>query len=202
MNCLVVAAVERARDPRQREATPRGRTDAERRPVGDRARRADTPRFNRIGVEDEASNTLFYWVILHRRRSDTCGHRLWAEVVSYLEHGIAKQSTPLAAMVEGTLSEVSGLDLPRPSRAALSRAVSKDIEFTAPLRDLLLQQSVAVGCTHPEQEADAVFHTVMGSLRCQVAAATQPSPGEVEYRRSFCLKVIDQQVPASRLTRH
>jgi len=206
MNSRVAAAVERALDPRQREATQEvERILAAALVVIERVA-PDPPRVSDIVVEAGTSNAAFYRYFSSKDELILAViERGVGMVVSYLEHEIAKEPTPLAAVarwIEGALAQVSDPHLTRMSRASLSQlSVLKDIEIAVPLRQLLLQQIVAVGCSDPEQATDAVFATVMGTLRRHVAATSQPGPGEVEYLVSFCLKAIDPQVPVSTVAR-
>ena len=206
MNSRVAAAVERALDPRQREATQEVERILEAALVVIERVAPDPPRVTDIVAEAGTSNAAFYRYFPSKDDLVLAViERGVGMVVSYLEHEMAKEPTPLAAVarwIEGALAQVSDAHLTRMSRASLSQlTVLKDIEITVPLRQLLLQQIVAVGCTDPEHAADAVFATVMGTLRRHVATVTQPSPGEVEYLVSFCLKAIDPQVPASTVAR-
>lgn len=206
MNSRVAAAVERALDPRQREATQEVERILDAALVVIERVAPDPPRVNDIVVEAGTSNAAFYRYFSSKDDLILAViERGVGMVVSYLEHEMAKEPTPLAAVarwIEGALAQVSDPHLTRMSRAALSQlTVHKDNELTQPLRLLLLQQIVAVGCTDPEHAADAVFATVMGTLRRHLSAATQASPGEVEYLGSFCLKAIDPQVPASTAAR-
>lgn len=198
--------MERALDPRQREATQEVERILDAALVVIERAAPDAPRVSDIVVEAGTSNAAFYRYFSSKDDLILAViERGVGMVVSYLEHEMAKEPTPLAAVarwIEGALAQVSDPHLTRMSRAALSQlAVHKDIEITEPLRQLLLQQIVAAGCTEPEHAADAVFATVLETLRRHVAAATQPRPAEVEYLASFCLKAIDPQVPASTVAR-
>jgi len=198
--------VERALDPRQREATQEVERILEAALVVIERVAPDPPRVTDIVAEAGTSNAAFYRYFPSKDDLILAViERGVGMVVSYLEHEMAKEPTPLTAVarwIEGALAQVSDAHLTRMSRASLSQlTVLKDIEIAVPLRQLLLQQIVAVGCTDPEHAADAVFATVMGTLRRHVATVTQPSPGEVEYLVSFCLKAIDPQVPASTVAR-
>ena len=206
MNSRVAAAVERALDPRQREAIQEVERILEAALVVIERVAPDPPRVSDIVVEAGTSNAAFYRYFSSKDDLILAViERGVGMVVSYLEHEMAKELTPLDAVarwIEGALVQVSDPHLTRMSRAVLSHlTVHKDIEISEPLRQLLLQQIIAVGCTDPAHAADAVFATVMGTLRRHVAAATQPGPGEVDYLASFCLKAIDPQVPASAVAR-
>jgi AcrR family transcriptional regulator len=202
MNSRVAAAVERALDPRQREAIEEVERILDAALVVMERVAPAPPRVSEIVAQAGTSNAAFYRYF--SGKDDlilAVMERGVGLVASYLEHEMATEPTPLAAVarwIEGALAQVSDPHLTRMSRAAISQLTAhKDSEITEPLRQLLLQQIMAVGCADPQQAADAVFAAVIGTLRRHVAAASQPAPDEVEYLVSFCLKAIDPQVPAS-----
>ncbi|MGV0793525.1 TetR/AcrR family transcriptional regulator [Mycolicibacterium sp. XJ1819] len=206
MNSRVAAAVDRALDLRQREATEEVERILEAALVVMERVAPAAPRVSDIVEQAGTSNAAFYRYF--SGKDDlilAVMERGIGLVASYLEHQMAKESTPLTAVarwIEGTLAQVSDPHLTSMSRAVMTHFTAhKDNEIAAPLRDLLVEQIIAAGCAEPEHAADAVYATVLGTLRRHVEAATQPTQREADYLVSFCLKAIDPDVPASEVAR-
>jgi AcrR family transcriptional regulator len=206
MNSRVAAAVERALDLRQREATEEVERILESALVVMERVAPAPPRVSDIVEQAGTSNAAFYRYF--SGKDDlilAVMERGIGLVASYLEHQMEKEPTPMAAVaawIEGTLAQISDPRLTSMSRAVVTHlAAHKDTEVAEPLRELLFEHVVAADCPAPEHAADAVFATVMGTLRRHVAAATQPTQPEIDYLVSFCLKAIDPAVPTSKVTR-
>lgn len=206
MNSRVAAAVERALDERQREATQEVERILEAALVVMERVAPAPPRVSDIVEEAGTSNAAFYRYFSGKDDLILAVMERGIHLVaSYLEHEMAKEPTPLAAVarwIEGALAQVSDPRLTRMSRAVLTHFTAhKDDEVAQPLRALLFEQIVAAGCTNPEHATEAVSATVLGTLRRHVAATTQPTPEEVGYLVAFCLKAIDPDVPDSQVAR-
>jgi AcrR family transcriptional regulator len=203
MSSRVAAAVERALDLRQREATEEVERILDAALVVMERVAPAPPRVSDIVVQAGTSNAAFYRYF--SGKDDlilAVVERGVGLVASYLEHEMAKEPTPLAAVarwIEGALAQVGDPDLTSMTRAAMSQLTAhKDAEISEPLHQLLLRQVIAAGCADPQRAADAVYAVVTATLRRHVAEASQPAPGEVDYLVSFCLKAIDPEVPASK----
>ncbi|EKF21597.1 bacterial regulatory s, tetR family protein [Mycolicibacterium hassiacum DSM 44199] len=202
MTSRVAAAVARALDARQREATEEVERILRAALVVMERVSPAPPRVSDIVAEAGTSNAAFYryfsgkddliLAVLERGVS---------LVASYLEHEMAKETTPLAAVarwIEGTLAQIGEAQLMNVTRAAINQFTpSRDNEITQPLRRLLEEQVAAAGCDNPELATDAVFATVLGTLRRHVEEATRPTPAEVDHLVRFCLTAIDPEVTPS-----
>ncbi|GAB2982854.1 TetR/AcrR family transcriptional regulator [Amycolatopsis acidiphila] len=200
MTSRVAAAVERALDGRQREATEeveRILTAAV--TVMERVAPA-APRVSDIVAEAGTSNKAFYRYF--SGKDDlilAVMERGVAIVASYLEHQMAKEGDParkVARWVEGVLAQVGKPKLTRASRAVTTQLAATaesrvaDVQITQPLRELLLSAIEPLGGADPERDTDAVFATVVATLRRHLALDSQPEPGDVEHLVSFCVKGI------------
>jgi AcrR family transcriptional regulator len=202
MASRVTAAVERALDARQREATEEVERILQAALVVMERVAPAPPRVSDIVEEAGTSNAAFYRYF--SGKDDlilAVMERGVGLAASYIEHEMTKEPTALAAIacwVEGALAQVSDPRLINMSRAVITHFTShKENEIAEPLRRPLLNQIVAAGCRHPQMATDAVFAAVLGTLRKHVEAATQPTPAEVRYLTSFCLKAVDPDVPGS-----
>jgi AcrR family transcriptional regulator len=200
MNSLVAAAVGRALDERQREATEEvERILAAAVQVMERAAPAP-PRVSDIVAQAGTSNKAFYRYF--GGKDDlilAVMERGVAMVASYLEHQMAKEDDParkVARWIEGALAQVSEPRLTRASRAVTAqlaasaqwRAVEEQI--TQPLHDLLLAPITALGSADPARDAAAVFAVVFGTMRRYLALETYPERGDADHLVSFCLQGI------------
>lgn len=195
MSSRVTAAVERALDDRQREASEEvERILAAAVRVMERVA-PEPPRVSDIVAEAGSSNKAFYRyfagkddLILAVMESGV------AIVVSYLQHQMAKESRPedkIARWIEGTLAQVADPHLISMTRAAagqMSAAGKADEEIMRPLRDLLTQPVAALGRADPERDADAVFLCTAATMRRYVGSTDRPGPEDIEHLVRFCLR--------------
>lgn len=195
MTDRVSAAVGRALDERQREATE----EVERilaAAVRVMARVSpQAPRVSDIVAEAGSSNKAFYRYFAGKDDLILAVlERGIALNVSYLEHQMAKESEPsrkIARWVEGCLAQVSD-----PALISLSRAVgdqvaaggASDATVMQPMRDLLLEPILALPRTDPERDTNAVFRFTSGMMRHFVDAGVQPGRDDVDHLVRFCLR--------------
>src|ERR1700735_2915228 len=151
----VTAAVERALDDRQREATEEvERILAAAVRVMERVA-PDPPRVSDIVAEAGSSNKAFYRYFAGKDDLILAVmERGVGIVVSYLQHQMAKETEPadkVARWIEGTLAQVAQPDLIRKSRAAAGQMAAGanwrtvDEEMMWPMRDLLTDPVAALG---------------------------------------------------------
>jgi AcrR family transcriptional regulator len=156
-NSRVTAAVERALDDRQREATEEvERILAAAVRVMERVA-PEPPRVSDIVAEAGSSNKAFYRYFAGKDDVILAVmERGVAIVVSYLRHQMAKERTPAAKVrrwVEGTLAQVADPHLISMSRAAAGQISATanwraaDDEIMRPMRDLLTDPIAALGST-------------------------------------------------------
>jgi len=120
---------------------------------------------------------------------------------SYLDHQLAKESTPEARVrrwVEGVLSQADG------EVAATTLAVlwngSSVAQRPAPGRHtggvapgvLLREPFAALGSRDPELDAALVTHAVFGRLSELLWAGEQATPEEVDHVVDFCLTAVNR----------
>ncbi|CAN5700130.1 hypothetical protein BH10ACT9_BH10ACT9_01350 [soil metagenome] len=191
----MAAAVERALDARQREATE----DVEKilaAAVRVLERTAPAPpRVSDIVAAAGTSNAAFYRYFAGKEQLILAVmERGVAMTADHLRHRMAAHTDPadrIVAWVTGALDQVG-----EPRRTARSRAVlgqfaaPPDGQLTAPMRDLLVAPLVALRSADPQRDADAVFTTVAGAIRRHAASATQPDAAEVEHVVQFCLAAV------------
>ncbi|HXN58117.1 MAG TPA: helix-turn-helix domain-containing protein, partial [Candidatus Angelobacter sp.] len=170
----VTAAVERALDDRQREATEEvERILAAAVRVMERVA-PEEPRVSDIVTEAGSSNKAFYRYFAGKDDLILAVmERGVAIVVSYLQHQLAKESRPqdkVARWIEGTLAQVADPQLISKSRAAAGqmspanwRAV--DQEMMGPLRDLLIEPVTELGSTDVDRDVEAVFCCTAATMR-------------------------------------
>ena len=194
----MTAAVERALDDRQREATEEvERILAAAVRVMERVAPVP-PRVSDIVAEAGSSNKAFYRYFAGKDDLILAVmERGVAIVVSYLQHQLAKESKPedrVARWIEGTLAQVADPHLISKSRAAAGqmsaganwRAV--DQEMLRPLRDLLIEPVTALGSADVDRDVEAVFCCTSATLRRYVGAADRPGPDEIAHVVRFCLR--------------
>ncbi|WP_301148982.1 TetR/AcrR family transcriptional regulator [Mycobacterium simiae] len=197
MTDRVAAAVERALDDRQREATEEvERILAAAVRVMERVA-PEAPRVSDIVAEAGSSNKAFYRYFAGKDELILAVmERGVAIVVSYLEHQMAKESTPrdkIGRWIEGTLAQVAAPDLIRKSRAAagqLSAAAdwrTVDQEMMRPLRDLLVEPVAALGSSDVHRDVDAVFCCTAATMRRYLGSAARPGPEDIAHVVRFCL---------------
>lgn len=195
MTSRVTAAVERALDDRQREATEEvERILAAAVRVMERVA-PEPPRVSDIVAEAGSSNKAFYryfagkddLILAVMERGVTI-------VVSYLEHQMAKERAPerkVARWIEGTLAQVADPHLISLSRAAagqMSDWRTADREMLRPLRALLVEPVAALGSSDVERDVEAVFNCTAATMRRYVGSADRPGPDDIAHVVGFCLR--------------
>ncbi|CQD05772.1 TetR family transcriptional regulator [Mycobacterium europaeum] len=191
----MTAAVERALDDRQREATE----EVER--ILSAAVRVmervapEPPRVSDIVAEAGTSNKAFYRYFAGKDDLILAVmERGVSIVVSYLEHQMAKESEPrerVARWIEGTLAQVADPHLISMSRAAagqLSDWRAVDREMLRPLRDLLVEPVAALGSRDVDRDVEAVFSCTAASMRRYVGSADRPGSDDIAHLVGFCLR--------------
>ncbi|AXN47241.1 putative HTH-type transcriptional regulator YvdT [Mycobacterium marinum] len=194
MSDRVTAAVERALDDRQREATEEvERILAAAVRVMERAA-PEPPRVSDIVAEAGSSNKAFYRYFAGKDDLILAVmERGVAIVVSYLEHQMAKESRPdtkIAGWIEGTLAQVADPHLISMSRAAagqLSTWLATDREMLRPLRDLLTAPVTALGSSDVDRDVEAVYGCTVATMRRYVGSAERPGRDDIEHLVRFCL---------------
>jgi AcrR family transcriptional regulator len=194
MNSRVAAAVERALDDRQREATEEvERILAAAVRVMERVA-PEPPRVSDIVAEAGSSNKAFYRYFAGKDDLILAVmERGVGIVVSYLAHQMAKEARPadkIARWIEGTLAQVADPHLISMSRAAAGQmsANTNVDEIMRPLRDMLTEPVAALGGTDPERDADAVFLCTTAAMRRYVGSADRPGPDDIDHLVRFCLR--------------
>jgi AcrR family transcriptional regulator len=195
MTNRVTAAVERALDDRQREATEEvERILAAAVRVMERVA-PEPPRVSDIVAEAGSSNKAFYRYFAGKDELILAVmERGVGIVVSYLQHQMAKEPEPrdkIARWIEGTLAQVAEPHLISKSRAAAGqmsadwRAV--DQEMMRPLRDLLVEPVAALGSNDIERDVEAVFCCTAATMRRYMGSADRPEPDDITHVVRFCL---------------
>ncbi|MFL0274555.1 TetR/AcrR family transcriptional regulator [Mycobacterium sp. SMC-19] len=198
MTTRVDAAVHRALDDRQREATAEvERILAAAVTVLERTA-PEPPRVCDIVAEAGSSNKAFYRYFAGKDDVILAVmERGVALVVSYLEHQLAKEPTPqakVASWIRGALAQLSDPHLLSLSRAASTQlAVSadrprSDEDILAPLRDLLTAPISALGGDDPRRDADLVFGATLSTMRGYLNSGRRPKRADVDHLVSFCLR--------------
>lgn len=193
MTTRVDAAVHRALDDRQQQATAEvERILAAAVTVLERVA-PDEPRVSDIVAEAGSSNKAFYRYFTGKDELfQAVMERGVAIVVSYLQHQLAKESTPAGRVerwIRGTVAQVSDPHLLSMSRAAstqLAAAGVSDDEILRPLRDLLTEPVAALGGTR--RDADTVFTCTLATMRRYLGGTAQPKRADVDHLVAFCLR--------------
>jgi AcrR family transcriptional regulator len=197
VNTRVTAAVERALDDRQREATEEvERILAAAVRVMERTA-PEPPRVSDIVAEAGSSNKAFYRYFAGKDDLILAVmERGVGIVVSYLQHQMAKEAKPqdqVARWIEGTLAQVADPHLVSMSRAAagqMSAATNWRVaerEMMRPLRDLLMAPIAALGSTDVERDVEAVFGSTAATMRRYVGSAQRHDDADIEHLVRFCL---------------
>jgi AcrR family transcriptional regulator len=198
VNNRVTAAVERALDDRQREATDEvERILAAAVRVMERVA-PEPPRVSDIVAEAGSSNKAFYRYFAGKDDLILAVmERGVAIVASYLQHQMAKESKPedkVARWIEGTLAQVADPYLISKSRAAAGQMSTganwraADQEMLRPLRDLLIEPVTALGSSDVDRDVESVFCCTSAKLRRYVGSAGRPGPDDIAHVVRFCLK--------------
>jgi AcrR family transcriptional regulator len=193
----VTAAVERALDDRQREATEEVESIlAAAVRVMERVA-PEPPRVSDIVAEAASSNKAFYRYFAGKDELILAVmERGVAIVVSYLQHQMAKESAPrdkIARWIEGTLAQVAEPDLIRKSRAAAGQMSSGsnwrtvDQAMMRPLRDQLVEPVAALGSSDVERDVEAVFCCTAATMRRYMDSAIRPGSDDIAHVVRFCL---------------
>jgi len=193
----VAAAVERALDDRQREATEEvERILAAAVRVMERVA-PEPPRVSDIVAEAGSSNKAFYRYFAGKDDLILAVmERGVAIVVSYLQHQMAKDSRPqdkVARWIEGTLAQVVDPHLISMSRAAagqMSASVNwraADHEMMRPLRNLLAEPITALGSTDVDRDVEAVFSCTLATMRRYIGSSDRPDAADTAHLVRFCL---------------
>ncbi|MBM7368819.1 TetR/AcrR family transcriptional regulator [Gordonia hydrophobica] len=198
MSSRASAAVDRALDKRQRQAA----ADVERilvaaATVMERTSPA-APRVADIVAEAGTSNKTFYRYFTGKDDVILAVmERGVGIVMSYLEHQMSKEPSPVAQIdrwIRGVLAQVGD-----PKLASISRAVTRqltstpysgqeDLQLTQPLRDLLYGPVCESGVDDPARGTDSVYTATLGLMRRQLSLDEPADAADVEYFVSFCLK--------------
>ncbi|OBK23043.1 TetR family transcriptional regulator [Mycobacterium asiaticum] len=194
MTNRVTAAVERALDDRQREATEEvERILAAAVRVMERVA-PEPPRVSDIVAEASTSNKAFYRYFAGKDELILAVmERGVAIVVSYLQHQMGKASSPdgkIACWIEGTLAQVADPHLISMSRAAagqMSNWHAADREMMLPLRDLLTEPVTALGSADVDRDVEAVYGCTVAMMRRYVGSADRPGRRDIEHLVRFCL---------------
>jgi len=198
MNDRVAAAVERALDDRQREATEEvERILAAAVRVTDRVA-PEPPRVSDIVAEAGSSNKAFYRYFAGKDDLILAVmERGVAIVVSYLQHQMAEESNPadkVARWIEGTLAQVADPHLISMSRAAAGQMSaganwrSADQEMMRPLRDLLIEPVTTLRSHDVDRDVKAVFCCTAATMRRYLGSADRPGPDDIAHVVRFCLR--------------
>jgi AcrR family transcriptional regulator len=196
-NSRVTAAVERALDERQREATEEvERILAAAVRVMERVA-PEPPRVSDIVAEAGSSNKAFYRYFAGKDDLILAVmERGVAIVVSYLQHQMAKESRPedqVARWIEGTLAQVADPYLISKSRAAAGQMSGSahwqavDQEMLRPLRELLIEPVIALGSSDIDRDVEAVFCCTSAKMRRYMGSADRPGPDDIAHVVRFCL---------------
>jgi AcrR family transcriptional regulator len=191
----VAAAVERALDDRQREATEEvERILAAAVRVMERVA-PDPPRVSDIVTEAGSSNKAFYRYFAGK--DDLIAavmERGVAIVVSYLQHQMRKEPTPegrIARWIEGALAQLADPHLLSMSRAAagqLAAGAQVYEDIMRPVRELLTEPVAALGGDDVRRDTDAVFYCTMTAMRRYLDSQVRPGRDDVDHLVRFCLR--------------
>ena len=202
MNNRVTAAVGRALDDRQREATEEvERILAAAVRVMERVA-PEPPRVSDIVAEAGSSNKAFYRYFAGKDDLILAVmERGVAIVVSYLQHQMAKEAEPqdkVARWIEGTLAQVADPHLISMSRAAAGQMTvsntremywrAADQEMMRPLRDLLMEPVAALGSNDVDRDVNAVFSCTAAMMRRYVGSTVRPDVADIAHLVQFCLR--------------
>ena len=192
------AAIERALDARQREATEEvERILTAALAVVERTAPAP-PKVSDIVAAASTSNAAFYRYFTGKDELLLAMMERGVGITAaYLAREMARHDDAAAkirAWVVGALGQVGDPRRTERSRAVLSQFASiPDGQITAPMRDLLVEPLISLGSVDPERDADALFTTVSGVIRRHAAAITSPTPEEVDHLVRFCLAAVDTE---------
>lgn len=197
MSTLATAAVERALDSRQRDASAEVERILAATIVVMQRVVPDEPRVNDIIAEAGSSKKAFYRFFSSKDELMLAVlERGVSIIVSYLEHQMAKAATPaeqIVCWIEGVLAQVADPHLMAMSRAvhdqlsASVRGESAD-DIMTPMRDLLIPRVTALGGTDPERDATTVFQITSATMRRYVGSTDRPGADDITHLVRFCLR--------------
>lgn len=197
MSSRAAAAVDRALDERQRDAT-----DEVERILAAAVRvmqrtAPDAPRVSDIVAEAKVSNKAFYRYFAGKDDLMLAVmERGVGLVVSYLDHQMAKEKTPrdrIARWITGALAQVADPELAGTSRALVGQMSESDKgrleedEIMSTMRDLLIAPLRDLGRPDPQRDAAAVFGATVGAMRRYVGSGGQPGRKDIDHLVRFCL---------------
>jgi AcrR family transcriptional regulator len=190
------AAVVRALDDRQREATEEVERILSAAITVMQRVSPDAPRVSDIVAAAGVSNKAFYRYFAGKDDLMLAVmERGVGLVVSYLQHQMAKESTPegkISRWISGALAQVADPELIGMSRAVIgqmsdTRRMGEE-ETMAAIRDLLVAPIRDLGSTDPQRDADAVFVCTVGTMRRYVNSTDQPGRKDINHLVGFCLR--------------
>src|ERR1700721_422746 len=198
MTSRVTAAVERALDDRQREATEEvERILAAAVRVMERVA-PEPPRVSDIVTEAGSSNKAFYRYFAGKDDVILAVmERGVGIVVSYLQHQMTKERTPAGQVrrwIEGALAQVADPHLISMSRAAAGQvsattdARTADAAIIGPVRGLVAEPIAALRSTDVDRDADTVFHCTAATMRRHLDSGDRPGSDDVDHLVRFCLR--------------
>lgn len=201
MSTRVAAAVERALDERQREATEEvERILAAAVRVMERVA-PEPPRVSDIVAEAGSSNKAFYRYFAGKDDLILAVMERGVGIVeSYLRHQMAKETTPrdkVARWIEGAVAQVADPHLISMSRAAAGQLSAgggraADREIMRPLRDLLVVPITELGsdggARDVERDVEAVFSCTTATMRRYLGSTERPLPADIAHLVRFCLR--------------
>lgn len=198
MTSRAAAAVVRALDDRQREATEEVERILSAAITVMQRVSPDAPRVSDIVTAAGVSNKAFYRYFAGKDDLMLAVmERGVALVVSYLEHQMAKESTPegkITRWISGALAQVADPELIGMSRALVGQMSASDKrrmgeeETMAAMRDLLVAPIRDLGSADPQRDADAVFVCTVGTMRRYVDSTDQPGRKDISHLVRFCLR--------------
>lgn len=198
LNTRATAAVERALDERQREATEEvERILAAAVRVMERVA-PEPPRVSDIVSEAGSSNKAFYRYFAGKEDLILAVmERSVAVVASHLHHRMAKErraQDQVARWIEGALAQAADPQLVGMGSGAVGQLPAgpgwwaADRETTLPLRQLLVEPVAALGSCDVDRDVDAIFGCTAYTVRRYVASAEQPGPDDIAHVVQFCLR--------------
>jgi AcrR family transcriptional regulator len=196
MTSRAAAAVVRALDDRQREATEEVERILSAAITVMQRVSPDAPRVSDIVAAAGVSNKAFYRYFAGKDDLMLAVmERGVALVISYLQHQMAKESTPagkISRWISGALAQVADPELIGMSRAVIGQMSDKrrmgEEETMAAMRDLLVAPIRDLGSADPQRDADAVFVCTVGTMRRYVNSTDQPGRKDINHLVGFCLR--------------
>ncbi|BBY64271.1 TetR/AcrR family transcriptional regulator [Mycolicibacterium helvum] len=198
MTSRAAAAVDRALDDRQREATEEVERILSAAITVMQRVSPDAPRVSDIVAAAGVSNKAFYRYFAGKDDLMLAVmERGVGLVVSYLEHQMEKENTPegkITRWISGALAQVADPELIGMSRALVGQMSDSDKrrlgeeETMAAMRELLVEPIRDLGSADPQRDADAVFVCTVGTMRRYVDSTDQPGRKDISHLVGFCLR--------------